>query len=272
MTVGIGFVVASVALLIYFGRRDSTRQEVPQSDRPADHSEVLLGAGTNALTILAATNRQIPPAPVPALLGTNLWAPQTDEDRVVALVGEGNELLEQGKYAEAADRFEQGISIGGNDEDLHYNLAIAFAKLGKVEAAKQHYTQALDLFPEYAEAHNNLGNLLLNEMKPAEALEHFRAAVEIRPDDPSFRNNLGTALALQWQSAEAIAEFSEAIKLKPDYLQARVNLANAYLSAGELDQAAVQLNEALHLRPDFGPALQAVQRLKQKQASIARPE
>jgi tetratricopeptide (TPR) repeat protein len=203
---------------------------------------------------------------------TNKLVPETSEDRTVTLVTEGNQLLSQGKYAEAAQKFEQALALSPGEEDLHYNLAIALAKLGKTEEAKQQYEEALRIYPDYGDAHNNLGNLLMNADKLEEASEHFREAIRITPENASFQNNLGTALARQRKVTEAIGVFTTAIKLNPSFVQARVNLANAYLASGRVEEAIAQLNEALRLHPDFPPAVQTMRRAQQKQASSGTPK
>ena len=196
---------------------------------------------------------------------TNQWGAADEGDRVVALISEGNQLLSQGNYAGAAHKYEQAVAISPDQEDLHYNLAIALAKLGKTEDAKKQYEEALRIFPDYAEAQNNLGNLLMSENKLEEAIVQFRKAIGNMPENASFHNNLGTAFARRAKLEEAITEFEQAIKYAPAFVEARANLANALLAKGRVDEAIVQLNEALRLRPDFKPAIQAMQRARQRQ-------
>jgi predicted Zn-dependent protease len=62
-------------------------------------------------------------------------------------------------------------------------------------------------------------------------------------------------------------EFREAVRLNPAYVEARVNLGNACVAAGQAEEAINQLNEALRLQPDFPPAVQAMQRARQRQSS-----
>jgi len=203
---------------------------------------------------------------------SNKTEAEAGEDRVVTLVSEGNQLLARGNYAEAAQRYEQAVRIDPGDEDLHYNLGIALARLGRTEEAKKEYAETLQIYPEHVDAHNNLGNLLMNENKPTEAIEHFREAIRIMPEHAPFHNNLGTAFGRQNRVAEAMEAFATAIKLKPTYVEARVNLANACLAAGRLDQAIAQLEEALRLQPDFQPALETMRRARRRQASSGAPE
>jgi len=234
-------------------RYSSNRQEPAGATQMVESQEGLPQPGaTGELFTLALTNR--PGAEDP-------------EDRVVALTAEGTRLLSQGNYASAAQNYEQAVAISPDQEDLHFNLAIALAKLGKTDDAKKHYEEALRIFPEYGEAHNNLGNLLMQEGKMEEAIDHLREAVKSMPENASFHNNLGTAFGRQGKVAEALAEFEQAVKLSPAYVEARVNLANAFLATGRTDEAIGQLNEALRLKPDFLPALQAMQRARQQKDS-----
>lgn len=237
------------------------------SPRPEARVDTILEAEPRKAPLSTNTGRLLA---TPA--ATNSSEPEAREDRVVGLVSEGNQLLGQGKYAEAAEKFEQAAGMEPDSEDLHYNLAIALAKLGRTEEAKKHYAEALRIFPEYAEARNNLGNLLMRENKLAEASEQFREALKLRPEDASFHNNLGTAFGRQGKVLEAIEQFTEAVKLMPNYVEARVNLGNACLSAGRVEEAVAQLQEALRLQPDFQPALQAMQRARQKERSGSAPK
>ena len=248
------FVFAGLATLI-LKHYSSDSQPPATTPREVESQKALRVPGANGPSLnLAVTN---PPAA------------QNEEDRVVTLITQGNQLLAQEKHAEAAHKYEQAVAISPDQEDLHYNLAIALAKLGKTEDAKKHYEEALRIFPDYGEAHNNLGNLLMNENKLEEAIDQLREAVNSMPENASFHNNLGTAFGRQGKVAEAMGEFEEAIKHAPTYVEARVNLANVFLAAGRVEEAVAQLNEALRLKLDFKPALQAMQRARQRQASRA---
>ena len=256
---GISLVFACAGLTILMIKHYSAGPQ-PQAAPAVEEQrgKVPLGAGANRPLINPAV--------------TNKTEPETGEDRVVALVTEGNQLLQRGNYAEAADKYEQAVRLEPGGEDLHYNLGIALAKLGKTEEAKQHYAEALQIFPDHFEARNNLGNLLMNENKLAEAIDHFREAIKGMPENASFHNNLGTAYGRQGKVAEAMAEFGEAVKLNPAYVEARVNLGNACLAAGQVDEAVAQLNEALRLQPDFQPALRAMDRARKRQPSRGVPK
>jgi tetratricopeptide (TPR) repeat protein len=253
----LAFACAGLAILMIRHSSTGPRPTAPAT-RPAERRETPLPAGADPSLTNAAP--------------TSVAGPGAGEDRVVALVAEANQLLERGQYAEAAGQYEQAARLDPEGEDLQYNLAIALAKLGKTEEAKRHYAEALRIFPDHGEAHNNLGNVLMKENQLAEAIDHFREAIRIMPDNAAFHNNLGTAFGRQGQVAEARAEFAQAVKLSPTYVEARVNLGNACLASGEIQEAVAQLDEALRLKPDFAPAIQAMQRARERQVSGPPPK
>lgn len=193
---------------------------------------------------------------------------EADPDAVVNLLAAGNEHLHEGKLTEAIAKYDEALRLNPDDEDTHFNLAIALARAGRNEEAKQHYEEALRILPEYAEVHNNLGNLLMKENEFAEAMAHFEAALKSMPEHASAHNNLGTALGHQGKVNEAIPHFAEAVRLQPNYLQARVNLGNAYLLQGRVEEAMAESLEVLRLQPGFEPASRLLDRARQKASAI----
>jgi Flp pilus assembly protein TadD len=144
-------------------------------------------------------------------------ADSVDVDKSTDLQNRGTDLLAQGKIDEAAARFKEAVKFNPEDEDAHYNLALAFARLENREAAKKEYLEALRIYPEYAEAHNNLGNLLVSEGKFTEGL-NISAALKISPDNASAQNNLN---ALMGKVNEAIACF-RSVASEADYVEGAI--------------------------------------------------
>src|SRR5215510_15069997 len=102
---GIVVVCICVGLAILSTRRNSRNS---QTDAPRDTAEPSFSASGDGLS----TNLAIPT--------TNQAATQSSEERVIALITEGNRFLEQENYAEAVRRFEQAVAISPEQEDLHY--------------------------------------------------------------------------------------------------------------------------------------------------------
>ena len=197
---------------------------------------------------------------------------RSKDEKTAALVTRGAEALEKGNPAEAVLLYQEALRIAPDDEDLHYNLGIAYVRQGMTEKAFEHYGEALRLFPDHVEAHNNLGNLLMRAGRVDEAVDHFRAAVRIMPDYASGYNNLGTALQQQPDKLdEATRQFEKAVALNPDYWEARYNLGQAYLRQGHTGKAEVEFRKVLQTRPDFQPARLALEHAGEPLPNTQRP-
>jgi Tfp pilus assembly protein PilF len=185
-------------------------------------------------------------------------------------VNRGNQLLSEGKPAEAVQLLTEASQMNPQDEDVHYDLGLALARLGKVEEAIQQYEKALTIFPDYVEAHNNLGNLLMRNGQMDEAIQHFETAIKIMPDYASAHSNLGTALQRTGHTNDALLQFQEAVKIKPDYWEAHFNVGESSLQAGRLEEAQTELETVLRLHPDFQPARAALAEVEARKKAGAR--
>ena len=220
----VAVLVAGVSVLaIKFGasKRPALKPDVAAHTPPESVSTSL------AATATASTE---PP-------GIDAESDAQDTDRAVEYLNRGTELLSKGKAEAAAALYAEAVKLTPEDEDAHYNLALALARLGKLEEARKHYEEALRIFPDYSEAHNNLG----------------------------------TALARQGKVALAIVHFDQAVRLQPNYVEARYNLGIGYLSQDRVEAAIEQLTVVLRLQPDFEPAQRSLANARQKQ-TLARPQ
>lgn len=224
-----------------------------------------------------ATNSMTPASPHDTGLATNQVADHehdhsgldpnmNDTEIAVGLLSRGNEALSQGKLEEAIADYRHALKHDPGSEDIHYNLGIALGRIGSDEEAITHYLEAIRILPDYAEAHNNLGNLLVKQGKYDDALDHFQIALDVNPESASTHNNIGTALARKGKITEATVHFAKAAYLQPAYLEARFNLANAYTTQGRLREAIEEYTEVLRIQPDFTPAMQALAKVRNRQA------
>jgi tetratricopeptide (TPR) repeat protein len=252
-------IIAAVAVL--FLKRDSGQKQ--SVDSRLLHSQPSQSGLKSPIAVEKAPSSALTGSK--EMLSTN-DSESVDVDKSSDLQNRGTDSLAQGKIDAAVAQFQEAVKFNPEDEDAHYNLALALARQENREAAKKEYLEALRIYPDYAEAHNNLGNLLVNEGKFSEAVEHFQAALKISPDSASAHNNLGNALARQGKVDEAIPCFSEALRLKPVYVEARYNLANAYLNKRRIDEAIDEFSAILRHQPDFGPARKGLDKAERLRA------
>jgi type IV pilus biogenesis/stability protein PilW len=218
-------------------------------------------------TIAVAAGTALPPA---GPLTNEVASQDTNDEQALDLINRGTELLAKGDAAGAVQAFLGALRLTPEDEDLHYNLGIAYARLDQAGDAEKHYREALRLFPDYPEVHNNLGNLLAKTQRLSEAVEQFNEAIRVMPDYASAYNNLGTTLQRMGRLDDAGLKFRKAMELDPDYWEACFNLSNIYRAQNRLEEAAGMLQQVLRLNPAFAPAQRSLMEVRQKLATSQR--
>ena len=183
------------------------------------------------------------------------------QSRAADLNARANELLSSGDALGAIRAFKQALLLTPDDEDVHYNLGLAYVQAGQGTNAETEYREALRLLPDYPEVHNNLGNLLLHSGRLEEAEKEFTEAINQMPDYSKAHNNLGIVRQKQKRLEEALACFQKAVLYESNYWQAHFNLANAYLAQSNLNQAIPELKETLRINPSFQTAQRVLDKL-----------
>lgn len=186
-----------------------------------------------------------------------LRANQQNAQSVTALVDEGNRHMDEGQPRQAQEAFQGAVDLllshkSRDDKSLaiaRYNLARAFAALGKVERAMSEYRAALALRARFPEAQNNLGMLLIDAGQFQEAAELFRKALASDPLFAAAHYGLGVALQNLGDQTQAAFCYQKALTLKPDFYASWVNLGLICYAIGSADVAVHCYNEAIGLCP-----------------------
>lgn len=101
-------------------------------------------------------------------------------------------------------------------EAAHFNLGVAFQKLGAMDEAKASYQAAIALWPGRAQAHSNLGVIFLEESRIDTAIDHFRQALGADPSSSDARYNLATAYTRAGEKEKARGQYIEILRLLPE--------------------------------------------------------
>ncbi len=101
-------------------------------------------------------------------------------------------------------------------EAAHFNLGVAFQKLGALDEAKASYEAAIALWPGRAQAHSNLGVIFLEENRIDAAIDHFRQALSVDPSSIEARYNLATAYTRTGEREKARGQYIELLRLMPE--------------------------------------------------------
>jgi Flp pilus assembly protein TadD len=157
--------------------------------------------------------------------------------------------------AEAVALLTLAVELRPDAADLHYNLANALRRLGRVEDAITIYRRAAIYGPDLLPIRNNLGAALQSLGRHAEAAEAFRQALRLAPNDAELHRNLGIALEGTGELDGAIAAYRRALTLKPGWPQIYRNLTNALLTAQDAPGTITLCDAWLEVEPG---ALEAI--------------
>jgi tetratricopeptide (TPR) repeat protein len=280
--------LVGVFIALVWGLGDVAERRVA----PALRIATLAALAALAIACVAATVRQLSYWHDSETLFTHALA--VTRDNYLASTHLGLRLSEQGRYAEAIERYRDALRTKPDDAEAHNHLAYALAQTGDRAGALEHYDAALRSAPQYADAHYTRGVLLQRSGDVAAAEDDYRAAIAALPSYVEAHNNLGLMLHEQGDLDDSRAHFATAVRLRPDHLSARINLgvvlrelgdlggaiaqdrealridprsagahfnfANALLDHGELDDAVAHYREALRLDPSFDAARDMLQR------------
>lgn len=178
----------------------------------------------------------------------------------------GLALMQSGRTTAAVTPLEQALKLTPDDAELHFHLAEAQRRLGRLDQAVASYQATVRLRPT-ADAHNNLGGLLFAMKEFAGAAMHFGEASALQPEVPHHHTNHGIALRHLGKIDEAEASFRRALALDGDDPNSLYNFANLLRDDGRLEQAEEPYRRAITLAPGH---VKAMVNLAQTLADLGR--
>jgi predicted O-linked N-acetylglucosamine transferase (SPINDLY family) len=159
-----------------------------------------------------------------------------------------------GRFAHAADCFQQAAAVHPDLPDCHTALGAAYQALGRPADAERCHRHALGLRPDDPTAWNNLGITLAAQRKPDQAAAAFRQALHAAPDDPGALANLAAALRQAGRTEEALACCEQALRRRPDLAEAHHNRGLLLQDRGHDDDALACFDRAVALQPGLACA------------------
>ena len=163
-------------------------------------------------------------------------------------------LLWAGKYEEAYSLATKAVELAPANPGVHYQLAMANERMGRIDESITHYGNAIELLPTYVEAHYGLGAVLARTGKWDEAQPNLERALSLEPSHVEAKFNLGLAyLKLgRWDDAQALLR--EVVATRPDHAKAHFGLARVARKRGQNASAREYLTRSIELLPDYAEA------------------
>ncbi len=142
----------------------------------------------------------------------------------------------QDSFEQAIENYEKAIALNAGQSTLYGNLASAFYEAGNFAKAAENYVMALSLSPNDANHHYNLGKLLKTQGNFDEAIQHCQKAIALKSGFIDAYNELG----ITWQEkgcySVAIAVLRQALAYNLHQAQLNFNLGLMLLSCGQYEE------------------------------------
>jgi tetratricopeptide (TPR) repeat protein len=120
----------------------------------------------------------------------------------------------------AVTNYYAAIQLNPSNANLRVEAGLDLLNLGRYTDAAYQLGEAVRLAPGSAEAHYAYGLAAGQEDNTIEAEKQFREALRIQPDLVETRVNLGVSLMNEGHAAEALAQFEEVLRQCPTNNQA----------------------------------------------------
>ncbi|KRZ67960.1 Small glutamine-rich tetratricopeptide repeat-containing protein beta, partial [Trichinella papuae] len=115
-----------------------------------------------------------------------------DKEKAEQLKTEGNQLMQQGEFRKALEKYNEAIKLFKNPT-FFCNRAAAFSKLEGHQMAVQDCLKAIQMDSNYGKAYGRLGLAYSCMNRYTDAVNAYKKALELDPDNESFINNLNIA-------------------------------------------------------------------------------
>lgn len=204
--------------------------------------------------------RRNPPISLTLKKLTGFTALMEDEESF-QLFDKGNLLIQEEKYDEALEIFEEFKTKYPEIFQVHLNIGTCYLKKGDLERADAEFQLVLDKTLEqhgdYAadkatslRAFTGLGELYIQKGDFEKGQEYFAKALEISPEDEVAAYNVGQIFFSNQRSEEAIKFYKLAIQIKEDWSKPYLRLGYAYLNVGDFAAALEYLNKFIEMDPE----------------------
>lgn len=205
---------------------------------PENLDEFRVGLRTSELLLLSLL----------LLLLSSCGKPPTAEFR------DGEKLLSQGKYPEAAKSLEKAARALETNVDAWNKLGLALQYQNKLLEAQSAYKNALKIDSTFPDTHYNIGNLYLDMNELEDAVKHLQNYTFMVQEAHGYLA-LAIAQRRSGQLNEALVSLKAAEAIDPQDLTIKHEMALAYYEDNKPDVAMRHLSEIMGANSEFAPAI-----------------
>jgi putative PEP-CTERM system TPR-repeat lipoprotein len=166
-----------------------------------------------------------------------------------SLYAEGVKQLKASNPGAAVIYFKNALEKDGNFSDARFQLAKAYAEMGKSEQAEKEFTKVLRQDPSRDEVLLELARLDNAAGKGEQAFVLGEQYLAKHPGAVEGLEVLGISCTVRKQYLEARDYLNRALQAEPGRSATKLELAAVSLATGNVDQARSYLNEVIQAEP-----------------------
>jgi len=177
------------------------------------------------------------------------------------LFDKGNFLIEEEKYDDALEVFEEFQNKYPEIYQVHLNIGNCYLKKGELDKAETEFKLVLDktleAYGDYKadkavslRASTGLGELYIQKGDYEQSQEYFAQALEISPEDEVAAYNVAQIFFSHQKIDEAINYYKLAIQIKKDWPKPYLKLGYVYLNKSDFDEALINFNKFIEMDPE----------------------
>lgn len=178
--------------------------------------------------------------------------------------------LDMKRVNEQLKYYQEEVKKDPSNKENRVVLGYTYYLKGDNEKAIKEFDVVLEQDKNYYDAHYNMGLVFLDEESYNEALKAFGKAVKIAPKDFKGHLQLGITYREMEMYDEALKSLETANKLSPTNSDIIYNIGTIYEAKKDYENAIAVYKEALGFDPLFEDAVNALDRLKDKDTSAQK--
>jgi tetratricopeptide (TPR) repeat protein len=207
---------------------------------------VYISIALAGLLVCSNASAEQPPAADKKKKSNKQPTPITDPLYSLTLMRQGVVMMQQGRYNDALELFQQADRIAPGNATNANMIGLCYLRKGDFDEALEHFDTALLLVPLFTDARNNRGATYLAMGQYHLAEVDFMAVLgdSTYPHAKQVYFNLGLTYLERGQLGDAEESFRKAIALPSPMFDGYMQLAALAQRQGELERSKVLLEEA----------------------------
>ena len=169
-------------------------------------------------------------------------------------INRGVAYAKLGNRSQAISDYDKAIEIDPGNAEAYYNRGIEYDELGNHLQAIEDYNSAININPSYAEAYYNRGVTFGKLGNHRQAIEDFDRAIEAGSERTEPYYNRGFAYGELGDFRKAIENYNKAIEINSENAEAYNSRGVAYGKLGDHRQAISDYERAIEINPEFARA------------------